>query len=712
MAFDFKPLLTMLLWLVIFCGMMTIMMVACQETQEIQPPRAKVIPKKDTLFGDVRIDNYYWLRERDNPEVLDYLKAENAYTEAVMEPTKALQEKLFREMKGRIKETDLSVPVKWGGYYYYSRTEAGKQYRIHCRKKGSMKAPEEVLLDENQLAKEHDFLRIGVREVSPDHRLLAYSVDTSGSETYTLYIKNLETGELLSDAIPNTYYSVEWGNDNRTLFYTVLDAAKRPYKLYRHVLGNPPEKDELVYHEPDEKYFVSLYKSKDREYIFLELESQITTEVRFLNANQPQESFRVIHPRQHEMEYSVEHHSGSFYILTNDQAKNFRLMKTPVDHPGKKYWQEVVPHREDVMLEGMEMFKNHLVLFERKSGLRHIHITDFRYNTSHDIDFPEPVYTVWRDQNPEFDSNILRFSYTSLVTPKSIYDYNMDTRKRRLMKQEEVLGGYDPKQYQSERIFAEAPDGTKIPISVVYKKGFRKDGSHPFYLYGYGSYGATIEPYFNSNRLSLLDRGFGYAIAHVRGGGEMGRQWYEDGKLLKKKNTFTDFIACAEHLVGQGYTIPNKLVIAGGSAGGLLMGAVTNMRPDLFNTVIAKVPFVDVLNTMLDPTIPLTVTEYEEWGNPNIKEYYFYIKSYSPYDNVEAKAYPNMFVTAGLNDPRVQYWEPAKWTAKLRAHKTDDHLLLLKINMGAGHGGASGRYDYLKEIALEYSFIFDCLDIQ
>ena len=692
----------------VFVALFFLVVTACREKPV--PPRAKQIPKKLEKHGDVRVDPYYWLRERDNPEVIAYLEAENAYTEAMMKHTETLQNALYEEMLGRIKQTDYEVPEKLDDYYYYTRTEEGKQYAIYCRKKGSLDAEEEVLLDQNELAAGKTYFRIGVFRVSPNHQLLAYSVDTTGSEQYTVYIKDLRTGELLPDRIPNTYYSVQWANDNRTLFYNTLDAAHRPFKLFRHRLGADPREDELVHFEEDEAYFLRVTKTRSRRYLLLRLESNTTTEVWYLDADQPDGRFRLIHPRQHEMEYYVAHHGEHFYILTNDAgAKNFKLMRVATRNPAKKYWREVLPHRKEVKIDQVELFANHLVVFERENGTERIRITDLRTQAEHEVAFEEPAFAVMPTTNPDFNTSVLRFKYSSLVTPESVFDYDMETRTRELKKQEEVLGGYDPEQYVSERIFATAPDGVKVPMSLVYKKGLVKDGNNPCYLYGYGSYGAIIEPRFNSNRLSLLDRGFVFAIAHVRGGGMLGRYWYEDGKLLKKKNTFTDFIACAEHLVAEKFTNPKKLVIAGGSAGGLLMGAVTNMRPDLFRAVVAHVPFVDVLTTMLDPTIPLTVIEYEEWGNPNEKEYYDYMKSYSPYDNVEAKAYPNLLVTAGLNDPRVQYWEPAKWTAKLRALKTDENLLLLKTNMGAGHGGASGRYEALKERALEYAFVLECL---
>ncbi len=575
-----------------------------------------------------------------------------------------------------------------------------------------MEAQEEELLDVNQLAEGKGFMRLGAYKVSPNHQLLAYSTDTAGAETYTLFVKDLATGQLLKDVIPDIYSSVEWAADNKTLFYNTLDLAKRPYKLFRHILGEDPKKDPLIYHEKDDAFYLDINLSRSHQYLLMSLGSNTTSEVWFLRADDPNGQFRVVHPRQHEMEYSVEHHGEKFYIVTNDGAKNFKLLEAPAADPYKVNWKELIPRRANVKLDGVDAFQNHLVVYEREGGLKKIQVWNFATGEKFYVDFPEPVYNVNPTGNVEYKTNLLRFNYTSLITPGSVFDYNMDTKNRELKKQTPVLGGYDPKQYQSERIVAKAMDGTEIPISLVYKKGMVKNGTSPLYLYGYGSYGISSDPNFSSNRLSLLDRGFIFAIAHIRGGGEMGRMWYDDGKLLKKRNTFTDFISCAEHLINEKFTSKEKLAIGGGSAGGLLMGAVTNMRPDLFKAVVAKVPFVDVMNTMLDPTIPLTVIEYEEWGNPNKKEYYDYMMSYSPYDNVEAARYPNLLITGGLNDPRVAFWEPSKWTAKLRTLKKDDNRLVLKMNMGAGHGGASGRYDFLKEIAFEYAFLLDVLGIQ
>jgi oligopeptidase B len=683
--------------------------VHCLGQVEVAPPVARIEPKVDTLFGQERVDNYYWLRQRDNPEVIGYLKAENAYTEGVMKHTEKLQQSLYEEMVARIKETDLSVPIKRDDYYYYYRTEKGKQYRIHCRKKGSLDAQEEILLDVNQLAEGKDYTYLGVYEVSPDHKLLAYATDTTGSERYTLRVKDLETGKLLPDVIDSVATSFQWTNDNKTFFYTIPDEAWRPFKLYRHVLGDHVKNDVLIYHEPDDAFFLSVRKSKSMKYLFIYLGSMTTTEIHYLNADNPAGEFELVHPRQQDMEYRMTHHDNHFLIVTNDNAKNFKLMQAPVSNPSKENWKELVPHRKSVKLDGIEVFQDFLVLYERENGLKQITIKDFSTDQTHRVKFPEPVYTFWSEYNPEYSSQLLRFNYSSFVTPRSVFDYNMKTRDRELKKQDEILGGYDPDQYQSEQTFAVAEDGTRIPISMVYKKGLVKDGNNPLYLYAYGAYGASSEPYFSSNRVSLLDRGLVFAIAHVRGGGEMGRFWYDDGKLLHKKNTLTDFIASAEHLIAENYTSAEKLVISGVSAGGLLIGSVVNMRPDLFKVVIADVPFVDLINTMRDPSIPLTVIEYEEWGNPNKKEYFDYMLSYSPYDNVEAKEYPNMLILAGLNDTRVQYWEPTKWTAKLRARKTDDNRLLLKTNMGTGHGGASGRYERIKEMAFEYAFILDVL---
>lgn len=687
--------------------------IGCNMPHPSQPPVATKQPHLTTIHDVKREDDYYWLRDKNNPATIDYLKAENAYTEAVMAHTKGLQDKLFKEMKGRIKETDVSAPVKDGPYYYYERTEEGKQYRIHCRKKGSLNAIEEVLLNENELAAGHDYFRVGNFEVSPDHRLLAYAVDMEGDETYTLRVKDLATGKLLPDEIQNTYYSVEWSSDCKVLFYTILDESMRPFKAFRHVLGDDSKNDVLVYHEPDDRFYVTLSKTLDQKYILVSLESQVTSEVRFFEADKPTGELKMIQPRQQNMEYNVAHHEGEFYIVTNDGgAVNFKLVKAPVATPDKSHWSEVIGHRADVRIESVEAFKDFMVIYDREAGLQKMRVRRFDTGAEYTIDQPEPVYSIGEGDNREYDSKVVRFEYMSLVTPPSALDYDMETRTRTLVKQQEVLGGYDPAKYESRRLFATASDGTRIPISIVYRKGMKQDSTNPTLLYGYGAYGLSMDPWFSSNTVSLLDRGFVYAIAHIRGGQEMGRPWYENGKLLKKKNTFTDFAACAEDLIAEKYTSREKLAIMGGSAGGLLMGAVTNLRPDLFRAVVAQVPFVDVITTMLDASLPLTVIEYEEWGNPNEKASFDYMSSYSPIDNVRATNYPSMLITAGLNDPRVGYWEPAKWAAKLRATKTDHNVLLLKTEMGAGHGGKSGRYDKLHEVALEFAFLLDVMGIK
>ena len=696
----------MQMFLSVYLALMTLTVSA---DEAAQPPVAKIVPHKWTTLGETRIDNYFWLRDRDDPDTVKYLEAENEYTKAEMTHTEALQAKLYSEILGRIQQTDLSVPTKRDDYFYYTRTEEGKQYAIYCRKHGSLDAKEEVLLDGNVMAEGHKYFRVGNFVASPNHKLLAYSVDHEGDEAYTIHVKNLATGKLLADTIKNTYYSLEWGNDNATFFYTVLDAAKRPYKVYRHTLG--VKRNTLVCHETDERFTVELEKTRSRAYILINIGSSLTSEVRYIRR-----TIRKVDSRRccrvQETEYDVTHHGDSWFIRTNEGAKTFRLVEAPVKDPSRPNWKEVMAARPEATIEGVTAFKDDLVTEERDRGLIKIRIQNFTTGDTHYIDFTEPVYTASIGANAEYDTKLLRFNYTSLVTPNSVFDYNMATRERELKKQQPVLGGYDPSKYQSERIYATAPDGVKVPISVVYKKGLVQNGNAPMLLYGYGAYGISMDPTFSSDRLSLLDRGMIYAIAHIRGGADLGKPWHEDGRLLKKKNTFTDFVACAEHLIAERYTSPNRLAIMGGSAGGLLMGAVTNMRPDLFSVVVAKVPFVDALNTMLDASLPLTVGEYEEWGNPNEQQYYDYIKSYAPYDNVAAKEYPTMLVTAGLNDPRVSYWEPAKWTARLRAMKKDRHPLLLKTNMGSGHFGSSGRYEYIKETVLDYAFLLNALGIE
>src|SRR5579863_267587 len=672
-----------------------------------RPPIAKLLPKEITVHGDTRVDPYFWLRDREDPDTIAYLEAENQYTSAQMKHTESVQEKLYAEMLGRIKQTDLSVPLKRDDYLYYTRTEEGKQYAIYCRKHRTLEAREETLLDGNVLAEEHKYFRVGNFSVSPNHRLLAYSVDFEGDEAFTIRVKDLVSGELLPDQIANTYYSLEWANDNATFFYTVLDRALRPYKIFRHTLG--VSEDPLIYHETDERFTVALSKTRSRAYIFIDIGSSVTSEVRYITTDQPNADFRVLLPRVQDVEYDVTHHGESFFIRINDSAKTFRVVEAPVKDPSKENRKEIIPGREGITVESVTAFEDYWVTEERHRGLVQIHIRSFRTGGEHSIEFPEPVYSAGVGPNAEFNTRLLRFNYTSLVTPASVFDYDMETRERQLMKQQDVLGGYDPALYQSERVYATAPDGVQVPVSLVYKKGFVRDGSAPMLLYGYGSYGISIDATFASDRLSLLDRGFVYAIAHIRGGGDLGKPWHEDGRMLKKKNTFTDFIACAERLAAENYTSADRLAIMGGSAGGLLMGAAINMRPELFGAAVAMVPFVDSLNTALDASLPLTVGEYEEFGNPNEKVYYDYMKSYAPYENVATQAYPAILITAGLNDPRVSYWEPAKWAAKLRALKTDERLLLLKTNLGSGHFGASGRYEHLKETALHYAFLLHVL---
>jgi oligopeptidase B len=675
-----------------------------------QPPLAARTPHPTTVHGDTRADDYFWLREKTSPDVAAYLEAENAYADAVMAPTEPFQDALYREMLARIKETDLSVPYREGAYFYYSRTEEGKQYPILCRRRGDLEAPEEVTLDLNELSTGHSFLSLGAYAVSDDGALLAYSVDTTGFRDYTLYIKDLRTGELRPERIEKTG-AVAWANDGQTLFYAVEDHAKRPHRVYRHHLG-PSTPDVLVYEEKDELFRAWVGRTRSKGFLLMGSASHTTSEVHYLPADQPEGEWRLIAPRRHEHEYDVDHHGDRLYIRTNDQGRNFRLVSAPIEHPEPEHWQEVVPHRPDVMLEGAEFFRDHYVLLERERGLQRLQVTDLRSGDVHRIEFPEPAYSAFPSYNPEFDTHVFRYSYQSLVTPSSVFDYDMDRRASTLLKEQPVLGGYDRTQYVSERLQATAPDGTRVPISIVYRKDLPRDGKAPLYLYGYGSYGYPLPVGFSSNRLSLLDRGMAVAIAHVRGGGELGKAWHDDGRMLKKMNTFTDFIAAAEHLIAERYTSADRLVIEGGSAGGLLVGAVVNMRPDLFSLVVSKVPFVDVLNSMLDDTLPLTVGEYEEWGNPNNKEEYDYMKAYCPYTNLAPRAYPTMLVKTSFHDSQVMYWEPAKYVARLRTLKTDAHPLLLKTNMAAGHGGASGRYDYLREVAFDYAFVLSQLGLE
>ncbi|MFW6062785.1 MAG: S9 family peptidase, partial [Chloroflexota bacterium] len=680
------------------------------------PPRAERRPHELTIHGHTRVDDYYWLRDKQNPDVIAYLEAENQYTEACLAHTAGLQETLYEEMVGRIKETDQSAPERIGDYFYYTRTVKGLEYPIYCRKAGSLDAEEQVLLDLNELAEGHDYLALGVFRVSPDHRLLAYSLDTSGAEEYVIRFKDLQSGELLPDQIHNTSYSAEWANDNETLYYTTMDEAKRDDKAWRHRLGQDPQQDELLYHEENELYRVYVSRTKDRRYLLLLVRSLETSEVRFLDAGAADGEFTLIEPRQAGVRYYVEHRDGRFYMITNaDDAPNYKMVTAPVGDPARANWQPFIQHRSDVQIDDMDMFADHLVVYERENGLRTIRVQALAADEVYYVSFPEPVYTYSENRNPEFDTTLLRFTYQSLTTPDSVFDFNMETRQRELVKQQEVKK-YNPDLYRTERIFATAEDGAEgsieIPISLVYKKEFfDPQQPMPCLLYGYGSYGFSMDPYFNSNRISLLDRGMIFAIAHIRGGQEMGRRWYDEGKFLNKRNTFTDFITCARHLIDAGYTDRDRLAIMGRSAGGLLIGAVLNAAPELFHAAVAGVPFVDVVTTMLDESIPLTVGEFEEWGNPKDADYYRYMLSYSPYDNVDAREYPHLLVTAGLNDPRVQYWEPAKWVAKLRRVKKGNNRLLLKTEMGAGHRGPSGRYEHLRDLALDYAFILDTLGL-
>ena len=682
-----------------------------QFPEGVKPPIAEIKPHVRDIHGDKVVDNYYWMYDYfgkgpDSTKVVEYLKAENSYVDTMMSGTKAFQEKLFQEMKARIKEKDESVPVFKNGYYYYTRTEDGKQYYKYCRKKGSLQAKEEILLDVDAMAEGHPYYAVTGYEISEDNKLLAYAVDEVSRRQYTIRVKNLETGETLKDAIPNTEGDPVFANDNKTIFYT----SKNPVtllseKIKRHTLGSDAASDVLVYEEKDKSNYIGVAKSKNNKHIFIYSQATMSSEIRYIDASTPAAQFKSFQPRMKDVLYDVTPLADRFLIRTNLDAKNFRLMECPLDKTDVANWKEVIPHRTDVLLQGVEEFKDFIVLSERKDGLVKLRVRNLSNGNEHYVDFGEPAYAANFGANPEYNTTNLRYGYTSLTTPQSVYDYNLVTKEKQLKKQQEVIGGYDPKEYVTERTYATARDGVKIPISIVYKKGFNKDGKAPLLLYAYGSYGSSMDASFNSARLSLLNRGFAYAIAHIRGGQEMGRQWYEDGKMMKKKNTFTDFIDAGQFLVKENYTSKDHLYAQGGSAGGLLMGAVVNMAPELWHGVIAQVPFVDVVNTMLDESIPLTTNEFDEWGNPKNKDAYMYMKSYSPYENIEKKAYPNMLVTTGLHDSQVQYFEPAKWVAKLRAMKTDNNLLLLKTNMEFGHGGASGRFDYLKDVALNYAFL-------
>ncbi len=698
-----------LLFALLISGMSEII---SQENESMtKPPIAKRVEKKLSIHGDTRTDYYFWLNQREDPEVIAYLETENKYTEKKLKHTEEFQKKLYDEMISRIKQDDQSVPYIDNGYYYYSRYEVGKEYPIYCRKKGSLGSAEEIMLNVNEMAEGYSYYQVAGLSVSPDNNFLAFGVDTLSRRKYDVRIKNLRTNEILDDLIPNTTGSVAWADDNKTFFYTLKDEALRPFKIFKHTTGKPVEDDNLIFHENDETYNISVRRSKSEKYIIIASTSTLTTEFSFLKSDNPDGEFIVFSPRERGLEYYIDHYEDNFYIRTNMDAINFKLMKTDVSNTSKENWAEVIPHRSDVLLEGFEIFKKYLVVEERAKGLTQLRIINWFNNDEHYLNFGEETYSAYISVNRDFNTEILRYGYSSLTTPSSTFDYNMSTKEKTLLKQDEVLGGFDPDNYHADRLYATASDGSSVPISLVYRKGLKKDGSNPLLLYGYGSYGISTDASFSSVRLSLLDRGFVYAIAHIRGGQEMGRLWYEDGKFFKKKNTFTDFIACAEQLIESGFTNKEKLFAIGGSAGGLLMGAIINMRPDLFKGVVAAVPFVDVVTTMLDESIPLTTGEYDEWGNPNQKDFYEYMLSYSPYDNIEAKNYPNLLVTTGLHDSQVQYWEPAKWVAKLRNFKTDDNLLLLHTNMESGHGGASGRFKRIKEIALQYVFFLNLLNI-
>jgi len=688
------------------------------------PPDAAKKPHTTDIHGLQLHDDYFWMRLSDEQkeakesdaqtaEVVAYLEAENSYKKEVMAPTDEFQTKIYDEIVGRIKKDDESVPVLDKGYWYYSRYEEGKEYPYSCRKKGSMDAEEEVMLDQPAMAEGHTYFAVGGRSVSPDNNLLVYGVDTVSRRQYTLYVKDLRTGEIFEDRIPETTGGATWANDNKTLFYTKKDPVTlRSFQIYKHVLGTDVSEDVLVFEEKDETFSCGVGKTKSEAFLVIGTSTTVSTEWHYLDANTPDGEWKVIQSRERDLEYSVSHYGDHFYIVTNRDAKNFKLVKTPVNATTYGNWEDVLPHRDDVLLEGIEIFNDWLVVQERQEGLNKIRIKRWDGTSDEYIPFNDPAYTAYVGANPDFNAGRLRYSYTSLTTPNSVLEYDFDTSEITTLKQQEVLGGtFDPANYVSERMMVEARDGVKVPVSIVYRKGVERTGDNPFLLYAYGSYGASMDAYFSVARLSLLDRGFVYAIAHIRGGSEMGRHWYEDGKLFNKMNTFTDFIDCGKAMVAEGFTSPDHLYAMGGSAGGLLMGAVMNLEPGLFNGVIAGVPFVDVINTMLDESIPLTTFEFDEWGNPKNKEYFDYMMTYSPYDNVAAKAYPHVLITTGYWDSQVQYWEPAKWIAKLRDFKTDDNLLIMDCNMETGHGGASGRFERIKEVALEYAFMFMLEDI-
>ena len=677
----------------------------------ISPPVAKRIKKELIKFGDKRVDNYFWLREREDPEVISYLNAENKYLKDSMKNTESFQEALFKEIIGRIVKDDSTVPFKKNGYYYYVRYEEGKEYPINCRKIRSLDEKEEVILDVNKMAKGHNYINVSGLSVSHDNKLLAYGIDTVSRRKYTIRFKELSTGKILKDEIKNTTGSAVWANDNKTVFYTKKDKTLRSFKVFKHKLGNDPVKDELVFHEADPTFSVFVFKTRSEKYIMIGSGSTLTSEYRYMNADSPDDSFKIIEPRERGVEYSVDHSGDNFYIRTNYKAKNFRLVSAKINESGKENWKEIIPNRKNIYFSDFDLFEKYLVINEKENALNKMRIINRDDRSEYYLDFDEEAYSVRTSGNYDYSTDILRYHYSSMTTPNSEFDLNMKTREKKLLKQEKILGGFNVADYKTKRIFATVRDGVKVPVTLVYRKDKFEKGKNPLYVYGYGSYGYSMSASFRSSRLSLIDRGFVYAIAHVRGGQEMGRYWYEDGKLLKKKNTFTDFIDCTKFLIDNKFGDPSKVFAMGGSAGGLLMGAIANMRPDLYKGIIAHVPWVDVVTTMLDDTIPLTTAEYDEWGNPNKKVYYDYMLSYSPYDNVEKKDYPAMLVTTGLHDSQVQYWEPAKWVAKLRYLKKDNNPLYLHVNMDAGHGGASGRFRRYKETALEFAFILDLIGI-
>jgi len=713
-----------------FLLFLTLLLTACTGAKkeelkdDITAPVAEKVPHEFKESGGSRVDNYYWMKLTDEQKnaptkddqtqkVLNYLNAENDYLKAKLKNTEGLQEKIYNEIIGRIKQTDESVPYQDNGYWYYTRYEEGQEYPVYCRKAGSLEGKEEILLNVNEMAKGHDYFQVTGLSVSEDNAILAYGVDTVSRRRYTIHFKNLKTGKETDAAIPNTEGQVTWANDNKTIFYSKKDSVTlRSNRIYKHKLGADPSGDPLIFEEKDETFYTGVYKTKSNKYIIIWSGSTLTNYFQTLDANAPDSKFKEFSPRERGLEYSIDHFGDKFYVVTNLDAQNFKLMETPVNKTPKENWKEKIAHRKDTLLQGIEIFKDYLVLSERANANSLMRIIDQKTGAKHYLDFGEPAYTVFPSINLDFNTELLRYGYTSLATPTSTFDYNMKTKERKLLKQQEIVGGYNAQDFQTERAWATATDGTQVPMSIVYKKGIKKDGGNPTLLYAYGSYGSSTDPTFSITRLSLLNRGFVYAIAHIRGGQEMGRQWYEDGKLFKKKNTFTDYIDCAEFLIEDGYTKPDKLFAMGGSAGGLLMGAVVNMRPDLFKGVVAKVPFVDVITTMMDESIPLTTGEFDEWGNPKNPEYYMYMLDYSPYDQVKPQAYPNMLVTTGLHDSQVQYWEPAKWVAKLRELKTDNNTLLLRTNMETGHGGTTGRFKIYKETAQEFAFMVDLAGIK